>query len=569
MPINFPNSPSIGSTYDYEGIHYIYNGAGWVNKSIYGISAGTNISFANYNGTGPLIISATDTTGITSAVTSFNGLTGAVQGVSAAVAGTGISVSGATGSVTITNTGVLSFNGLTGAVQGVSSINGATGAISNVAFTNTAQTFSAIQSFSSGISASYVKTDTIDSNSLSITPLFLSVSSATIKLKQDNGLNQYFTTISGAGSAASSDRTITLPDDNGTVALTKNIVSSFNGLTGAVQGVSSAVAGTGISVSGATGSVTISNTGVLSFNGRTGAVQGVSSINGSTGAITNVAFTNIAQVFTQPQNFSQGLTAANTVEFYADTSYFYPVTKGNRYVSITPGPINYVSANGNSALVLSQNIGNAIYIGDYDSNNNSTYIRIEDNTQSIGFNYNGVEYKFPTGVGSANQVLTTDGIGQLSWTTVSSSGGGVSSFNGLTGAVQGVSAAIGGTGISVSGATGSVTITNTGVRSFNGSTGDVTYNALSRYIASISTNTTAGSTANTDFVYVCTAGLTLTLPTAVSNTNRYSVKNTSSSVVKVFTTSSQAIDGITSGYNLTRQYQAIDVISDGSNWFVI
>jgi hypothetical protein len=139
----------------------------------------------------------------------------------------------------------------------------------------------------------------------------------------------------------------------------------------------------------------------------------------------------------------------------------------------------------------------------------------------------------------------------------------------LTGAVQGVSAAIGGTGISVSGATGSVTITNTGVRSFNGSTGDVTYNALSRYIASISTNTTAGSTANTDFVYVCTAGLTLTLPTAVSNTNRYSVKNTSSSVVKVFTTSSQAIDGITSGYNLTRQYQAIDVISDGSNWFVI
>ncbi len=50
------------------------------------------------------------------AVSSFNGLTGAVQGVSAAVAGTGISVSGATGAVTITNTGVQSFNGLTGAV---------------------------------------------------------------------------------------------------------------------------------------------------------------------------------------------------------------------------------------------------------------------------------------------------------------------------------------------------------------------------------------------------------------------------------------------------------------------
>ena len=76
-------------------------------------------------------------------VTSVNGLTGAVGitagsnititqsgltltiassgggGVSTAVAGTGISVSGATGSVTITNTGVQSFNGSTGAVTGV------------------------------------------------------------------------------------------------------------------------------------------------------------------------------------------------------------------------------------------------------------------------------------------------------------------------------------------------------------------------------------------------------------------------------------------------------------------
>ena len=63
-------------------------------------------------------------------VASFNGVTGAVQGVCAAVAGTGISVSGATGTVTITNTGVQSFNGLTGAVQGVSSFNGQTGAVS-------------------------------------------------------------------------------------------------------------------------------------------------------------------------------------------------------------------------------------------------------------------------------------------------------------------------------------------------------------------------------------------------------------------------------------------------------
>lgn len=72
-----------------------------------------------------------------SAVTTFNGRTGSVQGVSAAVAGTGISVSGATGAVTITNIGVQSFNGLTGAVGGVT--------------TSAANTFTALQTFSSGI----------------------------------------------------------------------------------------------------------------------------------------------------------------------------------------------------------------------------------------------------------------------------------------------------------------------------------------------------------------------------------------------------------------------------------
>ena len=56
-----------------------------------------------------------------SGVSSFNGATGALQGVSAAVAGTGISVSGATGAVTITNIGVQTFNGLTGAVTGLTS----------------------------------------------------------------------------------------------------------------------------------------------------------------------------------------------------------------------------------------------------------------------------------------------------------------------------------------------------------------------------------------------------------------------------------------------------------------
>ena len=86
----------------------------------------------------------------------------------------------------------------------------------------------------------------------------------------------------------------------GTVVFT-NYVASFNGVTGAVQGVSAAVAGTGISVSGATGSVTITNTGVQSFNGLTGAVTGVT-----------VGGTN---VFTALNSFSAGISAAGGVTF--------------------------------------------------------------------------------------------------------------------------------------------------------------------------------------------------------------------------------------------------------------
>jgi len=119
-----------------------------------GFSAAGGVTLASPNLTGtPISTTAavgTNTTQIATtafvqneivadAVTGFNGRTGSVQGVSAAVAGTGISVSGATGSVTITNIGVQSFNGLTGDVGGVT--------------TSAANTFTALQTFSSGISA--------------------------------------------------------------------------------------------------------------------------------------------------------------------------------------------------------------------------------------------------------------------------------------------------------------------------------------------------------------------------------------------------------------------------------
>jgi hypothetical protein len=154
------------------------------------------------------VLSFNSSTGAVTGVGSFNGLTGTVTGVSSNIAGSGISVSGATGNVTITNTGV------TGIQAGTAiSVSANTG---NVTVTNT------------GV------------QSLSINAL--------------SGIQAL--TVSGT-----------------TGAITYTI--SNTGVTG-IQ------AGTGISVSSATGYPTITNTGVQSIAGTSNQITA----SGSTGAVT-------------------------------------------------------------------------------------------------------------------------------------------------------------------------------------------------------------------------------------------------------------------------------------------
>ena len=165
----------------------------------------------------------------------------------------------------------------------------------------------------------------------------------------------------------------------------------------------------------------------------------------------------------------------------------------------------------------------------------------------------------------------------------------VESIRGLTGAVGLTNGS--GIGLSVSGNT--LTFTNIGVLSFNGLTGainlaagsniTITPSGLTLTIAStgggagftrsinvITSSTTAGGTASVDYVYIgnTSGNINLTLPTAVSNANRYTVKNSNIGILTVLTTSSQTIDGVT-GYNLSKQFQAIDLLSDNSNWVVV
>ena len=96
-----------------------------------------------------------------------------------------------------------------------------------------------------------------------------------------------------------------------------------------------------------------------------------------------------------------------------------------------------------------------------------------------------------------------------------------------------------------------------------------TITASATSINVVSTNTAAGSAASTDYVYLVSGTTTITLPTAVGNTNRYTIKRVGTNTVSVATTSSQTIDGSSSPITINVQYVSLDLISDGSNWNII
>lgn len=87
----------------------------------------------------------------------------------------------------------------------------------------------------------------------------------------------------------------------------------------------------------------------------------------------------------------------------------------------------------------------------------------------------------------------------------------------------------------------------------------------SRSISTVSVSSVVADTASTDIVVIANAGIKLTMPTAVGNTNLYTIKNTSTSSVLVLPTGGETIDTSPNAI-LTVQYTAIDLISDGTNW---
>jgi len=123
-------------------------------------------------------------------------------------------------------------------------------------------------------------------------------------------------------------------------------------------------------------------------------------------------------------------------------------------------------------------------------------------------------------------------------------------------------------------ALGFTPVPNTRELTINGTTFDLTANrswtitASGKSINVVSVNTNAGSASSTDYVYLASGTINITLPTAVGNQNLYTIKNVGTGVITVDTTSSQTIDGSLTA-PIRVQYLSLTLVSDGANWNII
>lgn len=118
---------------------------------------------------------------------------------------------------------------------------------------------------------------------------------------------------------------------------------------------------------------------------------------------------------------------------------------------------------------------------------------------------------------------------------------------------------------STTGTSGPATFDGTNLNIPNYSSGS---GGITRSINTVSTTTAAGSTASIDYVYLCSGTFTITLPTTVGNTNRYTIKNIGSGVITVATTGGETIDGSTTA-TIPVQWTSYDFVAASGNWNVI
>lgn len=88
----------------------------------------------------------------------------------------------------------------------------------------------------------------------------------------------------------------------------------------------------------------------------------------------------------------------------------------------------------------------------------------------------------------------------------------------------------------------------------------------SQIVTVSSGNFTAGAAASTNYIYILAGNHTPTMPTAVGNTNRYTIKNAHTASIAVAFTSSQTADG---GGITLKPGASVDLVSNNTEWKII
>ncbi len=88
-----------------------------------------------------------------------------------------------------------------------------------------------------------------------------------------------------------------------------------------------------------------------------------------------------------------------------------------------------------------------------------------------------------------------------------------------------------------------------------------------RIITITSGSATMGSTALTDYAYFVSGAHTMSLPSAVGNTNRYTVKNNHSVNITIDTAGAELIEGAAS-ISIAPE-ESVDILSNATNWYVV
>jgi autotransporter family porin len=220
-----------------------------------------------------------------------------------------------------------------------------------------------------------------------------------------------------------------------------------------------------------------------------------------------------------------------------------------------------IISNGGAGTITVASGGGTVDLTTLPANSGAIYM-------TDGTNWPAISSYNTGGTGSVSSVANSDGTLTISPTT----GAVIASRPAITGdttiaAGSNVShtVAVNGTSVPATPSTGQVLTATSGTTA----TWQTPSTGYARSINTVSSNTSAGSAANTDYVYFSSGTVTITLPTAVGNTNFYTIKNTGTNSVSIGTTSSQLIDGSAGPLVITTQNQSYTLISDNSNWQIV